>query len=157
MINIRTKGQTGEREIAKKMNNVVNGVREEQGLSLYSAEDELFQRNQNQSAVGGDDLTNPLGLSIEVKRQELLSVPCWWKQTLESAARCDGIPILIYRQNRKKWQCMMYGAVFLQRTGDLKYTCPVGLGIEDFKSWFRLYYIQYLKLHDGSAGSYKTN
>lgn len=152
-INIRTKGQIGEREIAKMLNSVVTDVRKERGLPLYEVRDELFQRNQLQSAVGGDDLTNPLGLSIEVKRQETLSIPVWWKQTLESASRADGIPILIYRQNRKKWQVMMYGAIFLQRTGDQRYTCPVGLGIEDFKSWFRLYYIQQLNWRDGTAGS----
>lgn len=145
-MNIRVKGQTGEREVAKLLNNVVKQVRQGLQLPQFDARDELFQRNQMQTAVGGDDLTNPLGLSIEVKRQEIPSVPAWWRQTLESANRSNGIPILLYRQNRKRWQCMMYGGIPLQNKGSSKYNTPVGISIDDFLEWFRLYYIEYLTI-----------
>lgn len=86
-INVRQKGQEGEREIAKILNAIVAKVRDEFKLSQYATRDELFQRNQNQSAVGGSDLSNPLYLDIEVKRQEDLSVNSWWKQCIEAAER----------------------------------------------------------------------
>jgi hypothetical protein len=79
-INVRTKGAEGEREVAKMLNAIVATVRKELDLPQYATMDELFQRNQNQSAVGGADLSNNLGLEIEVKRQEALSVNSWWKQ-----------------------------------------------------------------------------
>ena len=96
-INVRQKGQEGEREIAKILNQIVATVQAERQLPKYETRDELFQRNQNQSAVGGSDLSNPMGLEIEIKRQEALSVNTWWKQCVESAARTGGVPVLMFR------------------------------------------------------------
>ena len=67
-INVRTKGQTGEREVAKLLNAIVAKVRAKNALPKLATIDELFQRNQNQSAVGGSDLSNPLYLDIERKK-----------------------------------------------------------------------------------------
>lgn len=145
-INVRTKGQTGEREIATALNKEVAKVRLESELPKLDKRDELFQRNQNQSAVGGDDLTNPLGLSIEVKRQENLSLNAWWKQTTKSADRQPGnFPILIYRKNRQKWRCRMMGGISLEKGNlvdpELYLDCIcVDISFDDFLLWFRHYY-----------------
>lgn len=143
-INVRTKGQTGEREVAKMHNDIIADVRRELNLEQFATVDELFQRNQNQSAVGGSDLSNPLHLDIEVKRQEQLSVNTWWKQTVEAASRSGGIPILIYRQNRKPWNVVMLADLPLQPQGASYYTSLSGVrvtvSLDVYKQWFRIYY-----------------
>lgn len=141
MVNIRTKGQNGEREVQSILNEIVQRVRAEHGFPLHEDRDLPFQRNQNQSAVGGDDLTNPFRLAIEVKRQETLSVNTWWKQCLQSSMRSDGRAILIYRQSRKPWRVMMTGLIHFA-TDASKYLgpAPVEIDIETFKQWFAEYY-----------------
>lgn len=146
--NPRTKGQSGEREIADMLNSIIAEVRKGEGLAVFDKRDEPFQRNQNQSAVGGDDLTNPICLSIEVKRQEQLSVNSWWKQCLASSERFGNVPILLFRQNRKKWRCCMLAEVPLQPPGVANYKSigpvMVEVPIETFKSWFITYYKSWL-------------
>jgi Holliday junction resolvase len=143
-MNIRQKGQGGEREVASMLNKIVRDVRIKLGLAPHETRNELFQRNQNQSAVGGSDLSNPLYLEIEVKRQEQLSVNSWWKQCVESADRTGGIPILVFRQNRKKWRVCMLADIPLQPSGAGRYStlgpCRVEVDIETFLKWFRTYY-----------------
>ncbi len=115
MINVRQKGAEGERQIYKALNPIIQKVMrdlhypEEAVLAAANA----VQRNQNQSAVGGNDLTNTFGMSIEVKRQEQLSINTWWKQTCEAAQRNNEHPVLLYRQNNKPWQCVTLGHVEL--------------------------------------------
>lgn len=149
-INIRQKGAEGERQVLQMLNKIVAEVRAEKGLSIFDTRDEPFQRNQNQSAVGGDDLTNPYSLSIEVKRQEALSVGSWWKQCIESASRTKGVPILIFKQNRKKWRVCVSNYLYIT---DSKYIGPVMVEIhlDIFKEWFREYYITYLEAHPNGA------
>lgn len=148
-INVRTKGQEGEREIAKILNGIVAEVRREMGLPVYAIIDELFQRNQNQSAVGGSDLASPLPLEIEVKRQEALSIGSWWKQCVGSAERTGGIPILAFRQNRKSWRIVLHGDIPLQPTGSSCYAslgnCRVEIDMDTFRQWFRSYYTSWVK------------
>lgn len=106
-INIRAKGANGEREVATLMNAIIESVCKEEGLHLPPKP--LIQRNQNQSAVGGSDLTNPFGYAIEVKRQEALSINTWWKQCEVAAAEFGGTPVVIYRQNgSRSWNVVMY-------------------------------------------------
>lgn len=111
MINIRQKSQNSEREIAQMLNGILiltlreMGYPEETVVKMATS----VQRNQNQSAVGGNDLTNTFGLSIEVKRQEQLSVNTWWTQTLAAAMRNNEWPVLLYRQNQQKWRCVTFG------------------------------------------------
>lgn len=136
-INIRAKGQNGEREIADMLNFIIHsemkalGFPEEQCLKALTT----VQRNQNQSAVGGNDLTNCMGLSIEVKRQEALSVNTWWKQCVAAAERNNEMPVLMYRQNRKPWQIRTKGWINLPNSS---HCClNVDFDIEQFKMWFR--------------------
>lgn len=138
-INPRTKGASGEREIADTLNFLI--YRAMQRLGYPEAEClkamSTVQRNQNQSAVGGNDLSNVLGLSIEVKRQETLAIPEWWRQCLKAAERNNEVPVLIYRQNRKPWKVRTYlwanlpGGRQTQVVGEMEF--------ENFKNWFSVW------------------
>ena len=100
-INVRQKGQEGEREVARALNVVICEVLKAHGIPPPPKD--VVQRNQNQSAVGGSDLSNTFNLAIEVKRQEELSVNTWWKQCEKSAMENPGdVPVLVYRQNNLK-------------------------------------------------------
>lgn len=110
MIHIVNKGKTGEREVADAMNYCVYLAMQELG---YPKEECLkgmstIQRNQIQTAIGGSDLIGCFGLSIEVKRQETLNIPIWWRQCETAAKRDSAIPVLIYRQNNKPWKVRTY-------------------------------------------------
>lgn len=113
MINPRTKGAEGERQLATALNDVINNVLIELGMQLPAKP--IVQRNQNQSAVGGKDLVGTYGLAIEVKRQEQLAVNTWWAQCVKSADELNEIPVLIYRQNNKAWNVVIPVALVLPR------------------------------------------
>lgn len=138
-INIRTKGATGEREVCKMLNAIVDQVRADKGLEPLEKEDAPFQRNQNQTAVGGADITNPFELSIEVKRQEQLSVGSWWDQCVTSANRTHEIPILIFKQNRKKWRVCMNVELAIAENQYLSFV-RAEIELDVFKQWFKYYY-----------------
>lgn len=108
-MNIRQKGANGEIEVYKMLNPIIQEVLRELQFpaEMVAKAEKAVQRNQNQSAVGGNDLTNTFGLSIEVKRQEALSINTWWAQTVAAAQRNNEEPILMYRQNNKKWRVVM--------------------------------------------------
>lgn len=82
----RNKGARGERELAE--------------LLFYRTGVEVT-RNLDQVRNGGHDLDGIEGIKIEVKRQERLCLPAWWRQCIRQAK--DEIPVLAYRQNYKPW------------------------------------------------------
>ncbi len=112
-INIRQKGQTGEREVAQALNPIVLRLLAKHGHQLPPADKPPVQRNQNQTAVGGADLVGTYGLAIEIKRQEQLSVNTWWAQCTTQARNNGEVPVLVYRQNGKKWRVLLMGAIGL--------------------------------------------
>ena len=136
-INIRTKGQNGEREIAFELNSIIKAVLTE--LQMPIPQIDIVQRNQNQSAVGGNDLCNVFGLSIEVKRHETLSINTWWKQCEAAAVRNNEIPVLIFRQNRKPWRVITYAYLDASQTCELLVKVRCELSFEDFQHWFYLW------------------
>jgi len=151
MINVRQKGAGGEREVADAMNLVLYRLRKQ----LEFPEKEIYnqatsvQRNQNQSAVGGQDLVNTLGLCIEVKRQEQLALNTWWAQCVASAEKVSEHPVLLYRQNGKKWKCVTLAYVELPSK---KFTrLRVEFTWEDFLAWWELWAKQ--KLMEVGVGS----
>lgn len=150
-INIRAKGQEGEREIAAMLNTRISEIHKRYKLPPIAKKDAIFQRNQNQSAVGGYDLSNNLNLAIEIKRQENLSISTWWKQCLESAKRSDAIPVLMFRQNRRPWRVMMLvdilGFPGVKSSGEewgIR-EFQVEFGVDNFLDWFEVYYCRFLK------------
>jgi hypothetical protein len=139
-INIRQKGAEGEREIVK----ILTAITVDVMRSLNSPEEEvekalkMIQRNQNQSAVGGNDLSNTFGLSIEVKRQEALSPGTWWAQCVAAAERNKELPVLMYRQNRKPWRIRTFAWLTVPTdSGGWGYQQSiVEFGMDEFKAWF---------------------
>jgi hypothetical protein len=134
--NARVKGASGEREIADLLNFQIYKVMQALGYSEPECLKAMttVQRNQNQSAVGGNDLTNVLGLSIEVKRQEALSVPAWWRQCVAAAERNKEVPVLIYRQNRKAWHVRTLLWASVPNGGQVQVLGE--MDIDGFKAWF---------------------
>ncbi len=105
-INSRSKGRAGEQEVCRWLNSIAAEAYRSKGLE--PPETPIFQRNQNQTAVGGSDITNPYSLCIEVKRHEQLAVDTWWQQCYEGSVAFGGIPVLLYRQNgKRKWRAVM--------------------------------------------------
>lgn len=137
-INIRQKGQEGEREIQRALEPIVRKLLLEGGYPV--SDKAIIQRNQNQSSVGGSDLSNTFGLAIEVKRQEALSINTWWKQCVTSAEPNKEVPVLLYRQNGKKWKCVMLVWLTLPNNQAMQFKAE--LSYEDFliffENWVRL-------------------
>lgn len=134
-INIREKGAGAEREIADDLNYILNSLYKDLGLAVPTKP--VVQRNQNQSAVGGKDLVGTFGLAIEVKRQEALSVNTWWKQCAASALELGEKPILLFRQNKQKWRCVLLVDLPIPSTSHAFVTVRAEIDYEAFKSWFR--------------------
>lgn len=133
-INIRTKGQEGEREVARALNSIVESVLTKHGIPFPTKP--VFQRNQNQSAVGGSDLSNPFYLAIEVKRQEALAINTWWTQCCKSAIADAALPVLIFRQNGKRdWRCILRVDVPLEQGVHVS-GIRAEISWSDFLQWF---------------------
>lgn len=118
----RNKGKAAEVEVYHWLNDVATSTI---GPGKY------FQRNQNQTASSGSDLTNPFRLSIEVKRHETLSINSWWAQCTKSAISEAGTPVLLYRQSRQPWRAVVemidcYGGTY-----------TVTMNADQFEKWLR--------------------
>ncbi len=137
-INIRAKGAGAEREVAKALDAIVQRVAHEHGREVAGA---CVQRNQNQTAVGGCDLSNTFGLAIEVKRHEQLSINSWWKQCCEQAKRNDELPVLLFRQSHQKWRVITQGMLPLMDETDWHHIVPVRVEVswESFLAWFEIW------------------
>lgn len=117
----------------------------------------IVQRNQNQSAVGGCDLTGTYGLAIEVKRQETLSINTWWAQCLKSAKELGEHPVLLFRQNAKpgqrtKWRCITFVEVRLPAAHLPPLQVRAEMEYDDFKKWFRDWTLVHIKAENPHAG-----
>lgn len=84
----RTKGASAEREFLRLLGGELG---------------EMLTRNLSQTREGGADCICVRGWAIEVKRQERLSRPKWWRQAKEQAQRLGVQPMLAYRRNREPW------------------------------------------------------
>ena len=89
----RAKGSRAEREVLKLLS-------EELG--------QMLTRNLQQTREGGADCLCVKGFAIEVKRQESLRRPTWWRQACEQAARVGAEPMLLYRRNREQWRSLIH-------------------------------------------------
>lgn len=105
MVNIRQKGQRGERDIVNWCNEIYEEIHAHLGLEMPPKP--IAQRRQNQSAVGGADLDNTCAYAFEVKNHETLQLGTWWAQTIKSASETKKIPVLIYKDKRK-WSVMLH-------------------------------------------------
>ena len=129
MVHIVNKGKQGEREAIKYLQPIINDVCDAIEVSRV----ELY-RNQNQSALGGYDIDGLPWLAIEIKRQEALSINTWWKQV--NNARADNqVPLLMFRQNRKKWRFIINSHIHTGGSGFIEVRSE--LNADDFKRWFQ--------------------
>lgn len=136
MVHSKNKGRKGEQDVANLLRHEIYLLmhKHQYDDQTMVALHQLVQRNQNQSAVGGGDISC-FGLAFEVKRQETLAIPEWWRQAEASAARNNEAPILIYRQNNKAWHVVMNGFMALPGSSRVM-SARVTIDIETFKVWF---------------------
>lgn len=145
-INVRSKGQRGEREVVTMLQSIVDRV-----IAAINKEidDEISQgvmvrvgkrpdqvqvlRNQLQSAVGGSDLSGIDWLAIEVKYQETENLNSWWAQT-QKQTKPGQVGVLIHRANQQKWRVRMLGKLAL--IDGRHVTCPVDITVDAFLLWF---------------------
>ena len=94
----RTKGKTGEREVAGLIRD----------LTGWDCRRRVRQHD------GDSDLLGVPGWSVEVKRYASATpavIEAWWKQTVEQA---DGLlPVLVYRVDRRDWRAVWPVAMHL--------------------------------------------
>lgn len=96
----RTKGQTGEREIAAI-------VRDLTGWDV---------RRRVRQHEGDSDLEGIPGWSVEVKRRrqaQRSDIAHWWAQTVAQAQRAGALPVLFFRADRDQWRAVWPVAVTL--------------------------------------------
>lgn len=89
----RNKGAAAEREVLRLLGDQL-------GMEL--------KRNITQTREGGADCLMVKGWAIEIKRQESLSRPKWWKQACRQAWDVGAEPLLLYRRNREQWQAFIH-------------------------------------------------
>lgn len=87
----RNKGASAEREVFRI-------IYDQTGIEI--------KRNLDQYQ-GSDSDAHIHGYCIEIKRQEKLAISTWWNQVCTVAEKYDEIPVLIYRQNRQEWKCIL--------------------------------------------------
>ncbi len=124
----KNKGANAEREVAAIMQPIMDKVYAE-----FDKKAPKMERNLEQTRGGGYDLVGIPWLALEVKRQETLSIKAWWEQTLKQSGPLQ-MPVLIYRQNRKKWRVMLVGGLKIRTGRWLK--SHVDISIEDFLKYF---------------------
>jgi hypothetical protein len=142
------KGKNGEREVVTKLNSIIERIlamNVEWSEDVVNVARKCIQRNQNQSAVGGSDLSGVFGLAIEIKRHETLHIEQWWKQCMEQAVRNNEHPVLLYRQNHQPWRCITMGHAPLP--GGRISTMRVQMEEDPFATWF--YQWVYYKMMSG--------
>lgn len=136
MVNIRTKGQNGEREAIRLLTDWATQVTDSLGLPPV-----VLTRNLEQPRGGGYDLTGIDWLAVEIKRHENLQVSQWWKQAVKQA-KDHQIPFLMYRQNRTQWRFRLLACVYHSgrlghyHSGRLGHY-PVDMAAADAQRWFQ--------------------
>lgn len=125
-INIRSKGQNGEREIIKIIAPVVK--------KYWPAEE--VGRNLDQTRDGGHDIVGVPGFSLEIKRGETLQLKQWWAQTVKQAVRIQARPVLLYRQNHRKWRAVVSLYEMLPTVVIPDYPYTIDMSMEGFLLWF---------------------
>lgn len=135
-INVRAKGQRGEREVVKLLQAVVDVVRRRKSLPPI-----VLQRNTLQAHLGGEDLMGLDGFAVEVKFQENENVPAWWRQAISQAVKRSQVtgqphvPILFWRASRSKWSVRF--RAYVNTPGDRdQIEMDLETSVEEFIEWF---------------------
>jgi len=89
----RRKGQAGERELFRLLSDELGFV---------------VKRNVDQARNGGADCIELPGFAVEVKRQERLCLPAWWRQATRQGVAMQAEPILWFRRSRESWRAQIH-------------------------------------------------
>lgn len=93
---------------------------EREALLLLSKElGTELRRNLQQTREGGADCLMVKGFAIEIKRQEQLRRPSWWRQAVTQAEMAGAEPMLLYRRNREPWRAWIHTTCGEYREGSL--------------------------------------
>lgn len=134
-VNMRTKGQRGEREAAALVESWGKPITDSLGMPPVE-----LTRNLAQSQDGGYDLVGLDWLALEVKRHESTAqLSQWWKQAVRQA-KAGQIPLLMYRQNRTPWKFRVrLTAAHYSPCGLASGTCTIvaDLAEGEAKTWFQ--------------------
>lgn len=146
-VNIRAKGQRGEREVCDFFNSIYAEIYAELGMQL--PEKPIAQRNQNQSAVGGCDISNTCHHAVEVKNHATPQVNTWWKQTVQSAKELGRYPVLMYKIERKGWKVVLPLNPVVFSNGEwqwyeVKDSIRAEISLEDYRIIFKAHAKQWL-------------
>ena len=128
----RNKGANAEREIVRLLQPIVDKIY----VAYDMQEIPLLERNTLQCNKGGSDIAGLEWMALEIKRHESLSLELWWEQCLSQSKRGQ-TPILLYRQNGRKWRCQTHGALLFGNDISSGHSIiRVDLNIDDFLAWF---------------------
>ncbi len=105
-INQRSKGQVGERELCMLLSKGLGADFPGVGSGVGESSVGLV-RNIDQVRDGGADIMQLVPFAIEVKRGEQLLINKWLVQAARQVTAVNYIPVLAYRQNRRKWVFML--------------------------------------------------
>lgn len=95
----RNKGKSGEREAARALMERIPGVKIERSVQ-YSG------RGANKGMGGMPDLVGLEKFYLEVKRTEQAR-PYEWLRQVQADKLTDEIGVVLHRQSRKEWICML--------------------------------------------------
>lgn len=123
-----SKGKRVEQAAVRLLQPVIDKVYDGLGIEVPK-----LIRNKNQSANGGFDISGVDWFALEIKGCETLCIPKWWRQTT-SQAKPSQIPVLLYKQNRRAWKCVMYGYMHVGNGKRLK--ARIEIDIDTFLYWF---------------------
>lgn len=137
-IDIRKKGQIGEREVC--------AILVEQGLCIEAT------RELDQVRAGGSDVEALTYMSIEVKRHEKVAVKTYWDQVMKSASNVGKCPCVWWRPNRKAWLIMLpaetipeayllYGILACGKIIAKNYPHLQFVHYKDFCNWYKVNYV----------------
>lgn len=101
----RTKGASGEREVAAI-------------LRTYGYEGKRTAQLQTYAANDAADVAGLPGHHIEVKRQERVCMDEWCQQAERDAEKTGTIPVVIWRRSRQPWRVTLPLAKYLELLED---------------------------------------
>lgn len=120
------KGKRAERDIASRLNAVLDRVTESLGVDRV-----VLRRNLKQTQIGGYDLEGLDWMAPEVKHCKSVTLPAWWRQAC-AQARPGQKPVLFYKAHGGPWRVRME-AMIAQGPGVY---ALVDISIDDFIVWF---------------------
>lgn len=126
----RNKGARFEREVIAQLQEIVD----RQYRAARRSDAPKLRRNLVQyQEKGNADIAGLPWLALECKRCETLQLRQWWEQAQEQT-EAHQITVLVWKQNRRPIQAMLWGKLEGLAHPPLKYTCTISW--DSFLSWF---------------------